>query len=81
MPHPPIGIEELIGSDDDAPFTFAAAGTLNCFSMSIDPHDGHFGTSRSLRTRVSNVDSQGSQRYSEMGMAIAPNSVRRTSVL
>jgi hypothetical protein len=68
-PHPPIPqfIGPAMGSDaDDAldPFTWAEAGTLNCFSRSIEPHEGQCGTSCEDRTSVSKVFSQGSQRYS-----------------
>jgi hypothetical protein len=52
------------GSEFDAWPVWAEAGTLNCFATSMLPHWGQRATSFALRTRVSNVWSQGGQRYS-----------------
>lgn len=68
-PHPPIpqfGICAAIGKDAEPadPLTLAAAGTLNCLVTSMLPQVGQCGTSDSVRTSVSKMDSQGWQRYS-----------------
>ena len=65
-PVPHIGPGLLMGNDEEPadPLVFAAAGTLNCFARSMPPQLGQCGTSCWVRTRVSKVDAQGSQRYS-----------------
>lgn len=47
------------------PLEWAEAGTLNClFSCWAEPQSGQEGWSEVVRTRVSKVCAQGSQRYS-----------------
>src|SRR4051812_13549001 len=55
----------------------AAAGTLNCLTRVVPRHRGQWGTSFELRTRVSKAWSQGSQRYSYIGIARGPSAGRR----